>query len=72
MAVPEVAGSSPASSTPQDRAPTAVGCDSFRDHLGYWLDRAVRGEHFLITRRGKPLAKLVPAGRPMTLWPIAA
>ena len=65
----EVAGSSPASST---SSPVAVGCDSFRDRFGYWLDRAVRGEHFLITRRGKPLAKLIPAGAPMTLWPAAA
>jgi len=40
--------------------------------LGFWLDEAVRGEHLLITRRGKPLAKLVPAGPPLTLWPVAA
>jgi antitoxin (DNA-binding transcriptional repressor) of toxin-antitoxin stability system len=25
----------------------------------------------LITRRGKPLAKLSPAGKPLTLWPFA-
>jgi len=32
----------------------------------------VRGQRLLITRPSKPLAKLIPAGRPMTLWPIAA
>ena len=68
----EAAGSSPASSTSQDRAPTTVGCDSFRDQFGYWLDQAVRGEHLLITRRGRPLAKLIPAGAPLSLWSAAA
>jgi prevent-host-death family protein len=37
-----------------------VGWDSFRDHFGYWLDQAAKGEHMLITRRGKPLARLIP------------
>jgi antitoxin (DNA-binding transcriptional repressor) of toxin-antitoxin stability system len=36
------------------------------------VGEAARGRHLLITRRGKPLAKLAPAGRPMTLWPVAA
>lgn len=31
-------------------SPIAVGCDDFRDHFGYWLDQAARGEHLLITR----------------------
>jgi prevent-host-death family protein len=52
--------------------PTVVGCDSFRDRFGYRLDQAVRGEHLLITRRGRPLAKLIPAAKPATLWPVAA
>jgi prevent-host-death family protein len=43
-----------------------------RDRFGYWLDQAVRGEHLLITRRGKPMAKLTPAEKPATLWPFAA
>ena len=55
-----------------EEAPTTVGCDSFRDHFGHWLDQAVRGEHLLITRRGKPLARLSPFGKPLRLWPGAA
>ena len=55
-----------------EKAATTVGCDSFRDRFGYWLDRTVRGEQLVITRRGKPMAKLVPAGKPLTLWPLAA
>ena len=65
----EVAGSSPASST---ASPVVVGCDSFRDRLGFWLDEAVRGERLLITRRGKPLVKVDPAVAPQALWPVAA
>jgi antitoxin (DNA-binding transcriptional repressor) of toxin-antitoxin stability system len=46
--------------------------DRLRDRCGYLVDEAARGKHFLITRRGKALAKLVPAGAPLTLWPAAA
>lgn len=53
----EVAGSSPASSI---SSPLTVGCDSFRDHFGYWLDQAAKGGHMLITRHGRPLARLIP------------
>jgi prevent-host-death family protein len=46
--------------------------DQLRDRCGYWVDEAARGRDLLITRRGKPLAKLAPAGKPLTLWPAAA
>ena len=53
----EVVGSSPTSST---SSPLPVGCDSFRDHFGYWLDQATKGEHLMITRHGRPVGQLVP------------
>ena len=68
----EVAGSSPASSTSDDVVAVPVGCESFRDRLGYWLDQAVRGKQLLVTRRGKPLVRVSPAGEPLSLWPAAA
>ena len=52
--------------------PILLGVDRLRERCGYLVDEAARGEHFLITRRGKPLAKLIPAGTPRTLWPVAA
>jgi len=32
----------------------------FRERFGWYLERAVSGESFLITRRGKPHARLMP------------
>jgi hypothetical protein len=56
----EVAGSSPASSTPRDR-PLVVGSNPFRDRFGYWLERVAAGEELLVTHRGKPRVRLSPA-----------
>ena len=53
-----VAGSSPASSTP---TAVDVGCHEFRNHFGYYLERAAAGEEIRISRRGRPYARLVPA-----------
>jgi prevent-host-death family protein len=54
-------GSSPVSSTsPSDSRPARVGCHGFRNHLGYYLERAAAGESIEITRRGRPYARLVP------------
>jgi prevent-host-death family protein len=55
-------GSSPLSSTP----PSAVdvGCHQFRNHFGYYLERAAAGEVVRISRRGRPYARLVPAEQP--------
>ena len=51
----EVVGSSPTSSTPRQ-----LGAHDFRGKFGWYMDRAAAGESFLITRRGKPYARLVP------------
>jgi prevent-host-death family protein len=51
-------GSSPLSSTP---SPADVGCHEFRNHFGYYLERAAAGEEIRISRRGRPYARLVPA-----------
>ena len=55
-----VAGSSPASSTPSPSA-VDVGCHQFRNHFGYYLERAAAGDEIRISRRGRPYARLVPA-----------
>ena len=39
-----------------------VGAFEAKNRLGALLDRVERGEEIVITRRGKPVAKLVPAG----------
>ncbi len=61
----EARGSNPLSSTPQDRAnaPTAeeVGAHQFRNHFGYYMERAAAGTEVLIRRRGRPYARLGPA-----------
>lgn len=55
----KVAGSSPASSTLPPEV-TEIGSHEFREHFGWYLERAVSGERFSITRRGKPHARLLP------------
>jgi prevent-host-death family protein len=59
----EVAGSSPAGSTPhadEDRVERTVGAHQFRNHFGYWMERAASGDEILITRRGRRYARLGP------------
>ena len=55
----EVVGSSPTSSTPE-RAPEVVGAHEFRNHFGWFMERAAAGETFDVTRRGRPFARLSP------------
>jgi prevent-host-death family protein len=58
----EVAGSSPAGSTPRadrDGNESTVGAHEFRNHFGYWMERAASGDEIVITRRG-PYARLSP------------
>jgi prevent-host-death family protein len=57
----EVAGSSPASSIATDCTPTTVGCNPFRDRFGEWIERVAAGEEVIVTRRGRPLLRLLPA-----------
>ena len=60
----EVAGSSPASSTPRESSPVVIGCDDFRTRVSYWLDRASAGEEILLTYRGRPRVRLMPSRPP--------
>ena len=39
-----------------------IGAFEAKKRLGALLDQVERGEEIVITRRGKPVAKLVPAG----------
>ena len=59
----EVRGSSPLSSTPPsggEGREITVGAHQFRNHFGYWMERAADGEEILITRRGRRFARLSP------------
>lgn len=53
----EAGGSSPPSSIPFQ---TEVGSHHFRNHFGYYLERAAAGDEILIRRHGRPHARLVP------------
>jgi prevent-host-death family protein len=55
---PEATGSSPVSSTSDTSV--ALAAHEYRQKLGWYMERAAAGERFLITRRGKPYARLSP------------
>jgi prevent-host-death family protein len=40
---------------------TAIGVYDAKTHLAKLLDRVSRGERFIITKHGRPVAELVPA-----------
>ena len=68
----KVVGSSPTSSisvSTSDHA-TEVGAHEFRNHFGWYMQRATAGETFLVKRRGKPYVKLGPATEPLTVIPL--
>jgi hypothetical protein len=50
----EVAGSSPAGSISDSRSSVTVGANQFRNHFGWYMERAAAGEEIAVTRRGKP------------------
>jgi prevent-host-death family protein len=59
----EVRGSNPLSSTDHPGVldgPESVGAHQFRNHFGYYMERAAAGAEVLISRRGRPYARLVP------------
>ena len=61
----EATGSSPVSSTPQGAKTEpldshTVGAHVFRNHFGYYMERAAAGEEIVVTRRGCPTVRLVP------------
>jgi prevent-host-death family protein len=60
LGMQEVAGSSPAGST--SRAPAhTVGAHEFREHFGWYMQRAAAGEEIAVTRHGKAAVRLVAA-----------
>jgi prevent-host-death family protein len=36
-----------------------LGAHEFRNHFGYWMERAAAGEEVRVSRHGKPLVRLV-------------
>jgi antitoxin (DNA-binding transcriptional repressor) of toxin-antitoxin stability system len=40
--------------------PDGVGCHEFRNHFGYYLERAAAGRPIAISRRGRPYARARP------------
>jgi len=44
-----------------------VGAEEFGAHSPRFVQRAAAGESFLITRRGKPMARLVPPDEPSAI-----
>lgn len=61
----EAGGSNPPSSIlkvdPALPSDEEVGAHVFRNHFGYYMERAAAGTEILIRRRGKPYARLGPA-----------
>jgi prevent-host-death family protein len=35
-----------------------VGANEFRNHFGYYLERAANGDEILVSRRGRPYVRL--------------
>jgi prevent-host-death family protein len=61
----EAEGSNPSSSTNQEASSKPnleeVGAHKFRNHFGYYAERAAAGTEILVRRRGKPHIRLGPA-----------
>lgn len=43
--------------------PSEIGAYEAKTRLPALLDRVARGEQFIITKHGRPIARLVPVGR---------
>jgi prevent-host-death family protein len=63
----EARGSSPLSSTSKDagNASTIVGAHEFRNHFGWYLERAAAGETIDVTRHGNAHVRLGPVTPPL-------
>jgi prevent-host-death family protein len=60
--MPEARGSSPLSSIHSVAGDkVVVGAHEFRNQFGYFMERAEMGTEILVTRRGKPVVRLVQA-----------
>jgi prevent-host-death family protein len=59
---PKATGSSPVSFTPEDPgAILRLGAHEFRNHFGYYMERAAAGKEVHVARRGKPYVRLLAA-----------
>jgi prevent-host-death family protein len=57
--------------SPDDCADSVtVGAHEFRNHFGWYMQRATAGESVLVKRRGKPYVRLGPATEPLTVIPL--
>ena len=63
----EVAGSSPASSTPTLPRTKVIGAEELRNRLGWYMQRAAAGEEFHVERRGRPYVRLMGADQQLAL-----
>ena len=66
MACAEARGSSPLSSTPLDE-PLTVGAHEFRNHFGWYMERAEAGERITVTKRGRPTVQLMAIAEQQSL-----
>ena len=48
-----------------------MGAHEYRNRFGWYMERAAAGESFLITRRGKPYARLSPPHDQLDIRPAA-
>lgn len=55
------------SSIPTPTHQHVVGAHDFRNRFGWYMERATSGERFLVTRRGEPYVRLVPAREQLPL-----
>ena len=53
-------GSSPLSSTPSPPEVLHVGANQFRNHFGYYIERAADGDEVFVTRHRRPYVRVVP------------
>ena len=67
----KVVGSSPTGSIPPpDSGPVEVGAHEFRNHFGWYMQRAAAGEEILVTRRGRAYARLCPPHAQLAVPPV--
>ena len=56
--------SAPLSAVPET---LQVGAQQFRNHFGYYLEKAGEGHEVLVSRRGRPYVRLTPVEPPLEL-----
>ena len=53
--------------SPTQTGQQVVGAHDFRNRFGWYMERSAAGEGFLVTRRGKPYVRLIPAREQLDL-----